>query len=375
MAERQPTSPGDLAALLREAAERKEPVRVEGAGTKRQWGGPPSPGVLLKTTALNRVLEYEPRDLTICLEAGALYRDVAKMLAGHRQMLPLDPPYSGAATIGGLVSSGVSGPRRRLYGGIRDQVIGMTFATMEGKLVTSGGKVVKNVAGLDMQKSLIGAFGTLGVVAQVNFKLAPLPEATRTFVVPAGSNAEAAAIRTRVLAGVLQPAAVDVLNAAAAGSFGLDAAPCVVVRAHGTERVLARYAQELQGAAALEGEAESSLWRSIESFVEGPRIVAQASHPLRELAAVLDSAPAEAVARGANGVAYLACHERGQASGWIAATNGKPWSRVILKAPAEDALELELWPDPGPDFELMRRLKETFDPGSLLNRGRLYGRI
>lgn len=375
MAERQPTSPGDLAALLQEAAERKEPVRVEGAGTKRQWGGPTSPGALLRTTGLNQVLEYEPRDLTICLQAGALYGDVARMLAGHRQMLPVDPPYAAAATIGGLVSCGVSGPRRRLYGGIRDQVIGMTFATMEGKLVTSGGKVVKNVAGLDMQKALIGSFGTLGVIAQVNFKLAPLPEATRTFVMPAGSNEEAAAIRTRVLSGVLQPAAVDVLNAAAAKWFGLDAAPCVVVRAHGTERVLARYAQELQGAAALEGEAEASLWRSIESFAEGPRIVAQASHPLGELAAVLDSAPAEAVARGANGVAYLACHERGQASAWIAATKGKPWSRVILKAPAEDALQLDLWPEPGPDLELMRRLKETFDPGSLLNRGRLYGRI
>ncbi len=375
MAESQPNSPGEVAALLREASERSESVRVEGAGSKRHWGGPPSKGRLLKTLGLNRIVEYEPRDLTICLEAGVRFRDVAELLAQHRQMLPLDPPYAASATIGGLVSCGVSGPRRRLFGGVRDQVIGMTFATLEGNLVVSGGKVVKNVAGLDVQKSLIGAFGTLGVITQVNFKLAPLPEATRSFVLAAATSAEAAATRLRILTTALQPAALDVLNAAAAEHCGLPAAPCVVLRAGGSERVLERYARELPGAQALSGEAETGLWRAIESFTESPRIVAQAGHALPDLAAVLDSAPAEALARGANGTAFLACHTRAQASGWLAATAGRPWSRIILKAPTEDALELDLWPEPSPDFDLMRRLKRTFDPGSLLNKGRLYGRI
>ena len=324
---------------------------------------------------MNRVLEYEPRDLTICLEAGVPIHEIGPLLAGHRQMLPLDPPYSGAATIGGVIATGLSGPRRRLYGGIRDQLIGMVFATVDGTLVNSGGKVVKNVAGLDMQKAFIGSYGTLGVITQLNFKLAPLPESTRTFVVPAVSNAEAAAERSRILAGPLQPAALDAVNAEGARALGLEAVSCLLLRANGTERVLARYAQELPGSSQVEGEAEQALWRRVESFCEGPRIIGQVGHALPDLAAVLDSAPAEALARAGNGVTYLAFNDRGQAAGWLASTNDRAWSRVIAKAPPEDALELDLWPLPGPDLELMRRLKATFDPHSLLNKGRLYGRI
>jgi glycolate oxidase FAD binding subunit len=329
----------------------------------------------LRTASLNRILEYEPRDLTICLEAGVRICDIGPLLAGNGQMLPLDPPYSETATIGGVIAAGLSGPRRRLYGGVRDQVIGMIFATLEGKLVTSGGKVVKNVAGLDMQKAVIGSYGTLGVITQVNFKLAPLPELTRTFVVAGSSNTEIAAQRSNILAGPLQPAALDVFNAEAARGLGLEAAPCLLVRANGAERVLNRYAQELPGSRQVEGEAEQALWRRVESFTEGPRIVAQAGHALPELAAVLDSAPAEAIARGGNGVAFLAFHDRAQAAEWLASTSDRPWSRVIAKAPPEDSLDLDLWPSPGPDLELMRRLKATFDPKSLLNKGRLHGRI
>jgi glycolate oxidase FAD binding subunit len=375
MTEWLPSNASDLAALLHQAAGGATPVRVEGAGTKRHWGGPPTQGTLLRVTALNRVIEYEPRDLTICLEAGVRLRDLASLLAANRQMLPIDPPYAAEATIGGIVATGLSGPRRRLYGGIRDQVIGMTFATMDGNLVSSGGKVVKNVAGLDMQKALIGSYGTLGVITQVNFKLAPLPESTRTFVLPASSSGEASALRSRILAGVLQPAALDALNAPAARAVGLEAAPCLVLRAVGAERVLTRYSQELPGALTVDGEAEESLWRRIEAFAENHRIVAQACHALPDLAAVLDSAPAEALARGANGVAFLAFQNRAQAAEWLSATRPRPWSRVVLKAPPEDSVDLDLWPDPGPDLELMRRLKATFDPQNLLNKGRLHGRI
>src|SRR5256886_13255208 len=99
-------------------------------------------------------------------------------------MVPLDPPFSQGATVGGVIASNTSGPRRRLYGTARDLVIGMTFATLEGKLVQSGGMVVKNVAGLDMGKLMIGSFGTLAAIAVVNFKLLPMPAANATFVIP-----------------------------------------------------------------------------------------------------------------------------------------------------------------------------------------------
>ena len=116
----------------------------------------------ISTAAMTRVLQYEPADLTISVEAGMRWADLTALLAGNQQMIPLDPPFAGSATVGGVVAANTSGPRRRLYGTARDVIIGMKFATLEGKLVQSGGMVVKNVAGLDMAKLMIGSFGTLG---------------------------------------------------------------------------------------------------------------------------------------------------------------------------------------------------------------------
>ena len=146
-----------------------------------------------------RVLQYEPADLTISVEAGMRWADLTQLLASNQQMIPLDPPFSDSATVGGVVAANTSGPRRRLYGTARDVVIGMKFATLEGKLVHSGGMVVKNVAGLDMAKLMIGSFGTLAAIAVVNFKLAPIPEATRTFVAFASDAGDAMATRDRIL--------------------------------------------------------------------------------------------------------------------------------------------------------------------------------
>src|SRR5678816_417930 len=146
---------------------------------------------------MKRVLAYEPRDLTISVEAGIRYSDLTRILAQNRQMVPLDPPFSETATIGGIVNANSSGPRRRLYGSARDLVIGMKFATLQGKVVQSGGTVVKNVAGLDMGKLLIGSFGTLAAIGIVNFKLVPMPEVERSFVFAYDTLAAAIAVRDR----------------------------------------------------------------------------------------------------------------------------------------------------------------------------------
>ena len=140
--------------------------------------GPVAPAeVTVSTAGLARVLQYDPRDLTISVEAGVTWCELARVLGEHRQMVPLDPPFSGTATVGGMVAANTCGPRRRLYGTARDLVIGMKFATLAGKLVQSGGMVVKNVAGLDMAKLMVGSFGTLAAIAVVNFKVQPRPAA------------------------------------------------------------------------------------------------------------------------------------------------------------------------------------------------------
>ena len=182
----------------------------------------------LSTTAMNRLLQYEPADLTLSVEAGMPYAVLEATLAQHRQMLPLDPSWAAESTVGGVVAANLSGPRRRLYGTARDMIIGMTFATLEGKLIQSGGMVVKNVAGLDMAKLLVGSFGTLAAMAIINFKVCPMPAESRTFALEFQTAKEAFDERNRILESVLQPSAVDVLKLAlpipSAGSRGRERA-------------------------------------------------------------------------------------------------------------------------------------------------------
>ncbi len=177
-----PDSAEELAEGLGEAGARNRQITVCGNSTKDRMGGPISPpDVTISTRALNKVLQYDPRDLTVSVGAGISYCELSGVLAEHRQMIPLDPPFSDQATMGGIVAANTSGPRRRLYGSARDMVIGMTFATLEGKLIRTGGMVVKNVAGLDMGKLMIGSFGTLAVIASLNFRLHPMPAGNSDF--------------------------------------------------------------------------------------------------------------------------------------------------------------------------------------------------
>jgi glycolate oxidase FAD binding subunit len=195
-----PTTPEALADVLRDAAQNHRSVRLGGAFTKERIAGEPyAADVTISSRCLNRVIEYDPRDLTISVEAGLPWSELCRVTAEHRQMVPLDPPWFDQATVGGVIAGNQSGPRRRLYGSARDLVIGMTFATLEGKLVQTGGKVVKNVAGLDMAKLMIGSWGTLAAITVVNFKLAPMPALTRTFLRRLPSASAALVERDRVL--------------------------------------------------------------------------------------------------------------------------------------------------------------------------------
>src|SRR5258708_30067452 len=185
MLELHPTSAAELAQTLGSAAQAGQKVQITGNGTKTRWAGPMADAdVCLHTTGLARVLQYEPRDLTISVEAGMTYAALDALLAANQQMVPLDPPYAAQATLGGIIAANHSGPRRRLYGTARDLVIGMQFATVEGKLVQSGGMVVKNVAGLDMAKVLIGSWGTPAPVTTLNLQPISPASPTHAFLTP-----------------------------------------------------------------------------------------------------------------------------------------------------------------------------------------------
>ena len=379
-----PSTPAELAQALSEAAAQKRTIALEGNSSKHLMAGPREPAdVEITTSALRAVVQYEPHDLTISVQAGLPWYEFTTLAARNRQMVPLDPPFAGAATVGGVIAANSSGPRRRLYGTARDLVIGMTFATLEGKLVETGGMVVKNVAGLDMAKLMIGSFGTLAAIAVVNFKLLPMPEAERSFLLPYRSVAEAVAIRDLILASPLQPSAIDLLNPAAAASFG-GSEWLLAVRTSGSSVAIRRNEAEIAhvaGRLAAETECPDAFWPEVRNFTpeflnrRRAGAVIRVSCTLKDLAAVMESFPGPAVARAASGVCYGYFDRAEDTAGWFARANGLGWKAVIEFAPEARKRTLELWPSPGGDFELMRRIKALFDPSNLLNRGRLYRRI
>ena len=376
-----PKSPPELAESLQEAASRGRSIALSGNSTKRRMAGPVEAAeVCISTLALNHVLEYEPRDLTISVEAGVRWRDLTQLLAKNRQMVPLDPPFAENATVGGVISANSSGPRRRLYGAARDLVIGMKFATLEGKIVQSGGMVVKNVAGLDMAKLLIGSFGTLAALAVVNFKLAPAPEWERSILLPFDSLGAAIAARDHVLKSALQPAAIDLLNPAAAATLGKNAWT-LAIRAGGNFAVMDRYERDLAELAegvVLDGSRQETLWRHIENLSphhlerHPDGAIVRASCTLKGVEETIGSFAGPALARAGSGVCYGYFDRSEAAAEWIAKAAARGWKTVIEFAPEERKASLDLWPRPGSDLEIMKRIKNLFDPSNLLNRGRLY---
>ena len=171
-----PASVQEMQDVLQFAVKQGVSVMPAGAGTKLGIGNlPQKVDVVLATTHLNSVVEYEPADLTVTVEAGIRLADLQTELARHRQYLALNPPYADRCTIGGIVATNASGSLRLRHGTARNQVLGLRVVRADGTVVKSGGKVVKNVAGYDLNKLYIGAFGTLGIITEVTLKLSPIP--------------------------------------------------------------------------------------------------------------------------------------------------------------------------------------------------------
>lgn len=172
-----PATVAELCALVKSQRAKKEAVYPVGGRTMLDLGLPPTkPGVAVDTTALNAVIDYPARDMTITVQAGITFAKLQEVLAQENQWLPLDVPDPERMTLGGLIACNVSGPRRYGYGTLRDYLIGIEFVNDDGAVIHGGGRVVKNVAGYDLMKLNIGALGTMGVITQVTLKVLPRPE-------------------------------------------------------------------------------------------------------------------------------------------------------------------------------------------------------
>jgi glycolate oxidase FAD binding subunit len=169
----------ELAAMLDTASGLHTPVLVWGGGTHQGIGNPVDAGVVISTARLDRVVDWEPADLTLVVEAGAKVAEIESMLADRGQTAGL-PEHAGEATVGGVVAAGISGYRRARYGPTRNRLLEVTLVTGDGRIVSGGGRVVKNVSGYDLPRLSAGSFGALGVIGTVCLKLWPLPEAAAT---------------------------------------------------------------------------------------------------------------------------------------------------------------------------------------------------
>jgi glycolate oxidase FAD binding subunit len=412
-----PASSEEVAEIVKFAAAEKLAIVPTGARTKLGIGMPPRRfDLALDMTRMDRIVAYDPGDLTLSVDPGIPLHKIAGTLAEHRQFLPLAVPFMDRATAGGTIASGVDSPLRQIYGTARDFVLGMEFITGEGIAAKSGGRVVKNVAGYDMHKLMIGALGTLGVITKINFRTFPLPRAVRTCVATFRGPTAACEFRHGIARSALRPQSVEIL-AAGAGcdpSLGRRAAVSfeddrwsVVVSFAGDEAVLDRTRRELQGLA------RGMNQNSLESFTELRANPAEnVNRYIADLpAAILEHSPAAAIfkvsalpmdmaglaadiqgievpwlvmMRGL-GVTYFALLPPDRSEGSlrvlkqecarILSLSGKtPWGRsLLLWCPSELKREINVWGAPSGDFALMQKLKSVFDPSGILSPGRFMG--
>lgn len=178
-----PKTTEQVALITRYANDRKLTIEIRGVGTKSSWGNRVPTDLLLDTTNLNGVQSHSWQDLTATVAAGTPWSTMQQVLAEHNQQVALDPLWPGRATVGGIIATNDSGALRLKYGSLRDLIIGMTIVLADGTIAKSGGKVVKNVAGYDLHKLMTGAFGTLGVITDVTFRLHPIPSHTQTWTI------------------------------------------------------------------------------------------------------------------------------------------------------------------------------------------------
>ena len=395
-----PSTQNELAEVVAWAHHHRARLLIRGRGTKLSWGGLTQKidGVL-STQRLDRILDHDPKDLTVTVEAGVPFAKLQARLAQKQQFVALEPAYPEDATVGGIIASQDAGAWRHRYGGVRDMVLGIHFVRADGERVKAGGRVVKNVAGYDLMKLLTGSFGTLGVIAQVTLRLYPLPEASTTRVLTGMAAAIAQATQT-LLRGTLTPTAVDIVSpqlladAQLTGEFGLavrlQGLPASVT-AQGDR--LSNLARDLNLAETRFTEAEDAqFWAQLQQALWQPQTSAQTAvvckigvlpaTAISTLTTMVQQQPEQVCLRGrvhaGSGLGVLRLEGAVTPAlilGLRSLSQQNQGFLTVLEAPRDLKQQLDIWGYSGNALQSMRRLKKQFDAHNLLNPGRFVGGI
>jgi glycolate oxidase FAD binding subunit len=381
-----PTDTGQVAEVLRAAAAHRLTVVPRGRGTKMSWGTPPTGAdVLLDVGALDRVLDHAAGDLIVAAQAGTRVREVQRVVGAAGQRLALDESVPGSS-IGGAIAANTSGAHRAATGTARDLLIGITVVRADGVVAKAGGRVVKNVAGYDLGKLMIGSLGTLAVVTEATFRLHPQPADHRWLSAPAADPAQAQRLVQSVLHAQIVPAAVEVDWPGGRGgtvSVLLEGREAGVVVRAGTLRGLLGEASTESSDAPADG--ATYPW-DVTAVGDDRSTSLKLTFVLSGLADVLaaaDDAGVTVALRGSAGagVAYAAIGRgapveavRGAVDRLRAVCARHGGSLVVVDAPTAVKRAVDVW-GPVPALELMRRVKDQFDPDHRLAPGRFVGGI
>ncbi|MGB6874749.1 MAG: FAD-binding oxidoreductase [Candidatus Acidiferrales bacterium] len=415
-----PATPQEVADLVKFAAAEKLAIISVGARTKLCIGMPPARyDFAIDMTRLDRVISYDPGDLTLSVEPGVPLSRLAEALAEHKQFLPLAVPYFDRATVGGTLASGVDSPLRHAYGTARDFVLGMEFVSGEGALTRSGGRVVKNVSGYDLHKLFLGALGSLGVITRINFKTFPLPSSERIFVASLPSSDEVLSLRQKITTSPISPSTLEILspemtellfpqNAKSAARDAVSPAGSewlLMTGISGSSNVLERCSNDLRQMAEqcgakkttfLSGSERDKTWARLREAIP---LMAQSSpaaivlkittvpSDVRDLLQFLASESerynvrAAALIRGTGVIYWVTLPDSADALKEKAAVRQEilqagerhNYRATVVACPPELKRELNIWGPPREDFLLMQRVKRAFDPHNIFAPGRFVG--
>ena len=368
-----PETEGEAAALVRDAFERAKPLAIVGGNTRSGLGRPVQAARTLSSRGLTGITAYEPQEMVISARAGTPMREIEAALLEHRQRLAFEPidhrallGTEGEPTIGGVAATNASGPRRLVVGAARDALLGLRLVNGLGEVVAAGGRVMKNVTGLDVPKVVAGSFGTLGLVTEVTFKVQPVPEHEATLVW--ADAREPAALLAAAMATSCEPTGAAIVSGHA------------TIRLEGLEASVSDRAARLEGALRSFGTPERLSVEHSRSFWRGVRDVADhmsGDAPVWRLSVAPSDGPTVAACIGApalfdwqGGLVWLrteADHETVRAA--VDAVGGHA---TLVRAPEPVRAAVPVFHPPSPGVaRLAARVREAFDPKGIMNPGRM----